>query len=1132
MSTNPRPGPSNHLDGKIDAGGPYGGPDTFEGDTLTLTVTPSDPSILFFRWDFNNDSVFDHPDQTGAGPLGRWTSVKTVTRRFLDNVFGDLVVEGWDGTSQRIRIETGNNLGEVTDFQWLLGYGGFTVAWKFEAREHMDVLQLGHYHEVYRLFDQAIWDSAGTRLASCAPTHFQRQWNWCTLARPAHLMEGREYLISIRVDSYMAGIDTPPDTEMVEFYGAYYCLNPSDLCFPSISWTEAFIPLIDFHWQSTRFLPDSTLDSASIEVNNVAPTVFGIASDPSPVPEGTPLNLTAKFDDPGLDDTWDARWTFSDGTDSGWQPVAKTTGGARALILHSWTGDITAIQEQVSEACGSFCITVDELDFGPLGENRIPTLDELQAYDVLVVGTNWGRIPNSTAVGDRLAEFMDAAGSVGGGIVMMAFGFYDSDIWGIGGRWEKEKSPLPRSGSRFVKASLGTIYDPEHPFLDGVSEVSAFYRQSIADVTAGASRVADWTDGTVFLAEKADEGGRLACALDFFPALDVDGDYALLIANAIRHCSRQSNLMPEEMPIELDPTSKLYHDDHPITGTHQDAFPVKVEVRDDDHGKLKGLGTTLLYEQTFDDAAECDYAGGVPTWPPGWTAVPTTGWRCQESLGRRGPTILYFYNDPLYGTGDGNSYLFTDTFDLSAFAGVRLEYYNDWRADFPMGDAAGYVQISVDGGLTWLTLREYHHNNPSSDLGDRFVESLDAGGKPSVQFRFYYVSEDDWWWSFDNVRVLGISGELMNGLGSAAGSLEIVNVDALVGGGFDSSGRDTDGRVLFKGFRIDDPALWEPTEWFAYAWDFGDGTPVQWQYKGNMTPPKFDVLLLHSLCLSGDACTEYTQLRDTLLTLDDVASVDGFNFMNHPANPQAPDLTLLLSHDVVVLAMNWGYASYPPWDFVRRQVGNRLAQYLDADGGGVVTLMVAFDRSPLTGDAFTLAGRYVEDDYGAFEKTLYASGSAALGSFVEADHDLLVRVRTAEVQSSDVHSGNYATTIGGRGQAAGRNGTLLARWGDGNSAIGVKELNNGMRTVHIGLSWAIVGEDTPQLLRNAIGWAAGGIPSPVLPRITHQFGNSPPYTVDLMVIDDDMGWAWDPVLGVPVEVLPPAVISHRYITIT
>jgi hypothetical protein len=96
----------------------------------------------------------------------------------------------------------------------------------------------------------------------------------------------------------------------------------------------------------------------------------------------------------------------------------------------------------------------------------------------------------------------------------------------------------------------------------------------------------------------------------------------------------------------------------------------------------------------------------------------------------------------------------------------------------------------------------------------------------------------------------------------------------------------------------------------------------------------------------------------------------------------------------------------------------------------------------------------------------------------------------------------------------------------------VKELNNGRRTVHIGLFGAIVGSDTSMLLRNAIGWAAGGIPSPILPTTTHTFGNSPPYTVDLMVIDDDMGWAWDPVLGVPVEVIPPAVISHRYITIT
>lgn len=528
---------------------------------------------------------------------------------------------------------------------------------------------------------------------------------------------------------------------------------------------------------------------------------------------------------------------------------------------------------------------------------------------------------------------------------------------------------MPRGRIYGPPGQIGTVHVPEHPLMEEVRTINATgLTGDIATVNPGATRIVDWNSGRVLGAARTNPmvpNGARSVALNFFPIVGyTSGDYAQMIVNAIRWTSRQPDFAWKSMPFDLDPIGYVFRDDDPNTTTHQDALPVRVEVRDDDHGKLK------------------------------------------------------------------------------------------------------------------------------------------PGGGP------------------------------IGGLGNVSGPANITNVDAVITGGFDSAERDPDGNVSFYGFRIADPALFESTEWFAYAWDFGDGTPVEWEYVGNLTPPKFEVLLLHTLCLSGNSCANYTALRDTLQGLDDVASVDGHNFMNYPGNPQAPALGVLLSHDVVVVAMNWGYASYRPWDVVRRLVGNRLAEYLDADAGGVVTLMTAFDSSPQLGDGFTLSGRYVVDDYGPFEKSTFGANGSTLGTLLDPDHDLFVDVHASDVESSRVHSGNYSVTIGGNGEAAGRNGTVLARWSDGNSAIGVKTLNNGRRTVHLGLSWSIVGGDTPQLLRNAIGWAAGGIPTPLLMPITHQFGNSPPYTVDLMIIDDDMGWEWDFLNQVPIEIIAPAVISHRYITIT
>ncbi|HKZ47498.1 MAG TPA: hypothetical protein VJ397_01800, partial [Thermoplasmata archaeon] len=70
--------------GPVDAGGPWGGPTTFEGDSLTLTATSPDPSLVLIRWDFNGDGVWDHPT-TG------WSTDWTVVHTYLDNYYGDVL---------------------------------------------------------------------------------------------------------------------------------------------------------------------------------------------------------------------------------------------------------------------------------------------------------------------------------------------------------------------------------------------------------------------------------------------------------------------------------------------------------------------------------------------------------------------------------------------------------------------------------------------------------------------------------------------------------------------------------------------------------------------------------------------------------------------------------------------------------------------------------------------------------------------------------------------------------------------------------------------------------------------------------------------------------------------------------
>ena len=1137
----PKTGTRGHLSGGFDAGGPYGGPDTFEGTDLTIEVTVYDPQIIFFRYDFENDGIFDYPDQTGAGSLGRWTTQTLVTRTFNDNVFGEVLVEGWDGISTTIEINGGDNLGEVQNFQWFIGYGGWNFAWKFRPKGDLTISELGHYHYVYPVYDMGLWDSGGNLLGSCEAVHNFFEWNWCTLPSSVDVFVGQEYYVSLRTTEWTTAIDTPQDTDFVEFQGTYYCWGPSSLCFPDSFWVDFFIPQIDFRWTQVLVLPDAAQDTAQIEVNNVAPTVFDPVTNPDPGLEGTPTEFSAFFEDPGLDDTWEYRWIFHDGEVSDWQPVTKFSGGAKVLVLHSWTGDATGFESDLREACGNFCIAVDDFDFGPLGQNRVPSLAELQKYDVLVIGTNWGPIPGPDAMGDRLAEYMDAAGGTGGGVIMMFAAFASTNIWGIGGRWQDEGySPVGRSGFAFFDAELGSIYVPGHPILDGVSTFSSWIRHDEFDVTDGAERVADWTDGRVSIATKENPvagNGAQAVALPFFPmSWSAGGDYLRLISNAIRFASRADDPVLKTMPIQLDPFQKAFRDDDPTTTTPQDTFPVTVEVRDDDHGKLKIVAQDELSFNDFDSPSECSgYWGGTSNWPAGWFADPDGyGWVCGDSdwlFGSRGPDIWYYYNDPNYGTGDGTSNLYTNSFDLSAYSGVKVEFYTWWQADYPFGTSDGFVEASVDGGATWdVVLTEYHHNDPAMFQGDYVTETTLVGGYSDVMFRFRYESNDDWWWFVDNFRVTGVVGEVMEGLGSAEGTATIANVAPTVIGGFDSALRDEAQALEFKGFKIDDPALLEPTEWFAYAWDFDDGTPVEWTYKGSLAPPKLDVFVIQTLCLSGNSCGEYRQLEDTLLAQDDVGSVTPFNFINYPFLPTAPTLNTMLQYDVIVVATNWAYISYQPFDLARRQVGDRLAQYIDAGRGGVVTVMAVYDLSAFYGDIFSINGRYMDDDYGPFERLEYLFGGGVLGTIHDPEHDLFVGVASGGVESAFIHSGDYKVSRGGRNNAAGADGVLLADWTDGNSAVGVKELNNGMRTVHVGMFGMPQGSQSGMLWRNALGWASGGIPSPKIPAFTHTFGDNGVYTIDLMAIDDDMGYEWDFGANEPMAVLDTE-ISHRLVEV-
>jgi len=92
----------------IDAGGPYGGPTVVEGSTVHLTATQTGGSttLVFIRWDFNNDGVWDQTPTYNAAT--GWSTDfdfdMLFVRHFAESV--DTVEAAWRDRVQRTQPQT------------------------------------------------------------------------------------------------------------------------------------------------------------------------------------------------------------------------------------------------------------------------------------------------------------------------------------------------------------------------------------------------------------------------------------------------------------------------------------------------------------------------------------------------------------------------------------------------------------------------------------------------------------------------------------------------------------------------------------------------------------------------------------------------------------------------------------------------------------------------------------------------------------------------------------------------------------------------------------------------------------------------------------------------------------------
>jgi len=135
--------------------------------------------------------------------------------------------------------------------------------------------------------------------------------------------------------------------------------------------------------------------------------------------------------------------------------------------------------------------TVDVFDL----EDGIPSAVQMERYNAILAFTDYADAGEDLAAfGDNLADYVDNTG----GVVVAMFGVGGIEIEG---RFNTDNywAIQPGSGTFNDQQGLGTVYDPSHPLMTGVSSFdggSSSYRPASDNTHPLATKIADWSGGT------------------------------------------------------------------------------------------------------------------------------------------------------------------------------------------------------------------------------------------------------------------------------------------------------------------------------------------------------------------------------------------------------------------------------------------------------------------------------------------------------------------------------------------------------------------------------------------------------------------------------------------------------------